>query len=322
VATCFAALLSASSLPSATSAATIVGPNYVTTRNALDTMSRTVVSGPATADQGGSSVTSPSRTSAQPGPTNTGVPAGTVLTQRHSNLVITTPGATYDALDVHGFVTIKAPNVTITRSIIRGGIATGNNPGLVTASDPAATNFRLVDSELLPEFPSVYIDGMRGGNYTLLRDNVHGTVDGAKIIGDNVTIQSSWLHDTVSYPQDPSQNNGPTHNDGVQVLSGSRVRIVGNTIGGGSNSALQVTQGNGVVSDLWFNGNWADGGACTVNINNNPLPTMNGIVVNDNRFGHASTYNCPIIVTRATQLTALRNIYGDTGLPVRIAYGG
>lgn len=258
---------------------------------------------------------------ARPGPTNTGVPAGTVLTPRYGNWVITTAGATYDALDIHGFVTIKAPNVTITRSIIRGGVATANNPGLVTvASIPAATNFRLIDSELVPEFPSVYLDGMRGGNYTLLRDNVHGAVDGAKVIGDNVTIQSSWLHDTVSYPHDPWHNNGPTHNDGVQVLNGTRIRIIGNTIRGGSNSALQVTQGNGVVRDLWFNGNWADGGTCTVNINNYPFPTMSGIVVNDNRFG-PNQHNCPIIVTRATQLTALRNVYDDTGLPVPIAHG-
>jgi hypothetical protein len=263
------------------------------------------------------------RPGGKPGPLNTGVPSGTVLTRHNGNMIITTPGATYDRLDIHGFVTIQAPNVTITRSIIRGGVApTGSNPGIVTATSTATTNFRLTDSELVPEFPSVAIDGMRGWNYTLLRVNIHGTSDSAKIIGDNATIQNSWLHDTVYYAHDPWHNNGPSHNDGVQVLNGHHVRILNNTITGGSNSALQVTQGNGAVSDLWFDGNWADGGSCTLNINNYPLPTMSGVIVNDNRFGHHTTNaNCPVITTRATAPTTLRNVYDDSGAAIVVRYG-
>lgn len=257
----------------------------------------------------------------QPGPTNTGVPAGTVLTQYNGNLVVTTPGAVYDALDIHGFVTIKAANVTIKRSIVRGGVATTGNPGLVTDTDVAGTNFQLTDSELVPQYPSVYIDGVRGANYTVTRSNIHGTVDTAKVIGNNATIQNSWLHDTVYYAYDPAQG-GPSHNDGVQVLNGTKIRILNNTITGADNAGLQVTQGNGVVSDLWFNGNWADGGGCTVNINNTPLASMNAVTVNDNRFGHATrNANCPIIVTKAVALTALRNVYDDTGAVAVVRYG-
>jgi len=280
-----------------------------------------IASGSAWGTTSGMASTAPAPIS-RPGPTNTGVPAGTALRQYYGNLVVTTAGATYDALDIHGFVTIKAANVTITRSIIRGGIATAGNPGLVTDTDAAGLNFALRDSELVPEHPSVYIDGIRGANYTVTRTNIHGTVDTAKVIGNNATIQNSWLHDTVHYLVDPAQGGGPSHNDGVQVLNGTKIRILNNTITGADNSGLQVTQGNGAVSDLWFNGNWADGGGCTANINNYPLASMDAVVVNDNRFGHATRVaNCPIIATRATSLTAMRNVYDDTSTAVVIKWG-
>jgi hypothetical protein len=256
----------------------------------------------------------------RPGSANTGVPAGTHLTVHNGDMTITTAGATYDSLDVHGFVTIKAPNVTIKRSIIRGGVATSGNPGLVTASLASATNFRLEDSELVPEHPSVAIDGMRGFNYTLLRVDIHGTVDGAKVIGNNVNIQNSWIHGTVSYAHDPYQGGGATHNDAIQVLNGHNVHITGNTIAGGTNSALQVTQGNGSVGDFSFNGNWADGGACTVNLADKPLATMSTISVNSNIFGHTSVYaNCAIVYSPGVSMSHTGNTWAGTNDPVALS---
>jgi hypothetical protein len=260
--------------------------------------------------------------SGQPGPSNTGVPLGTPMTQYTGNMVVTTPGVTLSGMDLHGMLTIRAANVTIKNSIIRGAAITSGNPGIVTDTDPAGTNFVLQDSEVVPEYPSVALDGVRGANYTLTRVNVHGTVDGAKVIGDNVTIQNSWLHDTVYYAVDPYQGGQHTHNDGVQVLNGAKIRLLNNTITNNYNSALQVTQGNGVVSDIWFNGNWADGGGCSVNINSTPLAALSAVVVNDNRFGHATrVLNCPVVVSTSTQLTAQRNVYDDTGAAVVIKYG-
>jgi hypothetical protein len=244
---------------------------------------------------------------------NTGVPAGTSLTQYNGNLTVSTAGATYDGLDIHGFVTIKAANVTIKNSIIRGGVATTGNPGIVTDSLSTATNFVLEDSEVVPEHPSVAIDGMRGANYTLLRVNIHGTVDGAKIIGDNVTISQSWLHDTVSYPNDPYQGNGPTHNDGIQILGGHNITVIGNTIAGGTNSGVQITQGSGSVANFAFTGNWADGGACTVNVADKPLATMTTIDISHNIFGHTSIYkNCAIIYSAGVTMTHAGNTWAGT----------
>jgi hypothetical protein len=292
-------------------AATAVPERRAPTSHSLPSLLPSPSSGqPATAPPAG-----------RPGPANTGVPAGTALTARYGDMHVTTPGVTLDALDIHGFVFIEAPNVTIKRSIIRGGRATSGNPGLITAISANGTNFQLADSELAPAYPSVYLDGVKGGNFTLTRVDVHSTVDGVKVFGSNVTIQQSWLHDTIHYASDPNQGGGPSHNDGVQVLGGTSIRIVNNTITGATNAALQVTQGQGRVSGLAFGGNWADGGVCTVNIANIPLPSISGIDVSNNRFGRASQVsNCPIILAVHSQVSISGNVWDDTGKALGARY--
>lgn len=256
-------------------------------------------------------------TTARPGPTNTGVPAGTVLRPHYGNLTITTPGAVYDALDIHGFVTIKAPNVTIKRSRIRGGVATGNI-GLVTNYTPTATGFLLEDSELAPAYPSVWLDGAKGANFTLRRVNSHGTVDNVKVHGPNVVVEQSWLHDSRYFASDPNQGGKPTHNDGVQVLGGHNIRISGNSITGARNAAIMVTQDFSATTDLHLTGNFLDGGACTVNLAHKKLTSMSGLILRDNSFGRGSTYNCPILKSSGTTVTAGNNTYVDNGAAVAI----
>jgi hypothetical protein len=255
----------------------------------------------------------------KPGSSNTGVPVGTQLTQHNGNITVTVAGTHLNAMDLHGFLIIQAANVLVTNSILRGGVATSGNPGLVSDTSAAGTNFVIQDSTIVPEHPSVALDGVRGGNFTLTRVDLYGTVDGAKVIGSNVSIQNSWIHGTVSYPHDPYQGNGPSHNDAVQVLSGSNIHISGNTIAGGSNSGMQVTQGNGTVSGLSFTNNWADGGGCTLNVADAPMTSMAGVNISNNIFGHTSTYaNCAIIVSAGVSLAASGNTWAGTTNPVAI----
>jgi hypothetical protein len=235
----------------------------------------------------------------------------------NGNLTITTAGATYSGLDIHGFVKVQAPNVTIKDSIIRGGPATSNTAIVYDLSN-TATNLLIEDSEIVPAYPSVYIDGIDGWNYTALRVNVHGSVDGLKMFGPNATVQDSWIHGLVTYTSDPSQGGGISHNDGVQVLSGSNLLIQGNTIVGGSNSALMVTQDHGVTDGLVFDGNWVSGGNCTINMTPHPLTTLAAMSVTNNIFTNDSTLHCPILDTLNTDLTAFGNVFAGTGLPVPV----
>jgi hypothetical protein len=75
------------------------------------------------------------------------------------------------------------------------------------------------------------------------------------------------------------------------------------------------------VSGLLFSGNWADGGGCTVNIANLPLASISGITLTNNRFGRASRVpNCPMLATLKSTVAASGNVWGDTGVAVKVRY--
>jgi len=230
---------------------------------------------------------------------------------------ITKAGTVLTGLDIHGFVTIAAPNVTIKNSIIRGGKATGFT-ALVKNLDKSATNFVLTDSELVPQFPSVYIDGLMGANYTAIRLNIHGGVDGAKVLGDNTTIRNSYLHDTVTYAHDPNQGGGRTHNDAIQVLGGNNVKIYNNSVIGGANSALQVTQQTDNTNGLVFANNWVGGGGCSVNVAVKGMSAMTGVNLSGNRFYRTSIYKCPMIVDTTVKADTSNNRYLDNNAAIAI----
>jgi hypothetical protein len=115
--------------------------------------------------------------------------------------------------------------------------------GLVQNVSNSATDFLIEDSELVPSNPSVQIDGIRGWNYTALRVNIHGTTDGIKMYGPNAALEDSYIHGLVTYAHDPDQGGNQSHNDAVQVLSGTNLLVTGNTIvGGKSMGAMTVEQ--------------------------------------------------------------------------------
>jgi hypothetical protein len=254
----------------------------------------------------------------RPSAANTGVPPGTTLTRHYGNITITKAGTVLKDLDVHGFVVVEASNVTIEGSIVRGGVSHGDTALVKVVS---GTNVLVEDSELVPEFPSVHIDGIRGANYTVLRANIHGTTDASKVTGDNVTITDSYIHDLPFWAHDPDQGGKPAHNDGVEIFVGKNLHITDNAfyVASYGNAAMQVNQNLGTVTDLHFTGNYADGGNCTVNLVNLPRPSMTGIQVDDNRFGrNTSIVNCAIFAKNAVTLTDLNDVWDDTGLPVTL----
>ncbi len=254
--------------------------------------------------------TSPS-TSAKPGPTNTGVPTGTALTVHEGDLTITTPGTVVDSLDIRGFVKVSAANVTIRNSIVRGYAATASRSLVI--QDSASGSLLLENSELFAAAPSYWIDGVRGYNITVRRTNIHDVVDTARITGDNVRIESSWLHDNLHYDVAPDQKDG-THDDGIQIQRGNNIDIVGNTIAGAYNAALMYSPGLGPISDVVVSGNWIDGGGCSVNIAEQGRGPAPGLVFKNNVFGRDTRVkDCAIIApdTTAAALTLSGNTYTD-----------
>src|SRR5450432_181235 len=252
---------------------------------------------------------------ARPDATNTGVPSGVTPTVVDHDVTITEDNTAFDSMDVHGFLVVKASNVKITRCIVRGGVATHNGDGIQIAS---GTGTLIEDSEVALAHPSAYLDGIGGSDFTVRRCNIHGGVDGMKV-GSNSSVECNYIHDMSSFDSDPNQNGGPTHNDAIQILSGTKIRITGNQLiaAKDQNSAIQVTQDFGVVADLVVASNWADGGGCSFNFSHKGQPSL-AVTATDNRFGRNSFFNCPILHSIETTLTTSGNVWDDDGTPVPI----
>jgi len=260
--------------------------------------------------------TSPAaRPAGRPTDANTGVPTGTSLRVHEGNIIVTKDGTQLDRLDIRGFVLVRADNVRITNSVVRGGVATGNQ-GLIT--NYGSKNLVIEDTDLVAAHPSVWIDGIKGWNFTARRVHVVGNTDSIKIHGDNVRIENSLLEDTVLYANDPNQGGGPSHNDNIQILKGERIVIKGNTIRGAQNFAVLGAANIGNTPNLVVQGNWLDGGHCTVKLQTIGAWKLSA-TVSDNKFGpHRAVSYCAFQSEPLVELTAWNNIMESTGEAVQI----
>ena len=222
-----------------------------------------------------------------------------------------------DSMDIHGFVRINADNVTIKNSIIRGGYGSSSNLSLVAAYWNHS-NLLIEDSTLDAQYPSYWIDGMKASSFTLDRVNITHVLDSVQVInGGHATITNSWLHGNEHFDPDPLQPDGVSHDDNIQVQGGSDSVIKGNTLEGGYNSSIMVTQNQSAVSGLQISGNWLDGGACTVNVTQAGVGTpIDGLSITDNRFG-PSRYGmtCPMLVPGTSTMNIAGNVWDATGEP-------
>ena len=236
-----------------------------------------------------------------PDASTTGPRAGTTLKRHDGDITVTTPGTVLENLDIHGFVTIKAANVTIRNSIVRGGRAKGYAIGLITNYGYAG--LVIEDTRIEPEFRSVEFDGIKGNNFTARRVHIVGGVDNIKIhSGSNVTIQDSLLENTDYYASDPLQGGGATHNDNIQILDGKNIKITNNTIRGAQNFAVL---GGAHHGDITMNlvGNYLDGGHCTVKLQL-AKTWSNTATVTNNTFGpNRKVKSCPFTAYPTVKLT-------------------
>lgn len=280
---------------------------------------------------GASRSPSPTRTSVEipsaapvrnrPGPSNTGVPAGVILTQRQGNLRITTAGTVVDGIDLHGRVWIDAPNVTIKNSIIRGedGGWTGSS-GLINNTGHQA-GLIVEDSELIPTVLTGWVNGILGSDFTANRLDVVNVIDSIHINGDNVSVTNSWLHDNTHLTSDPNQNGTPSHDDSIQIERGHHLYFAGNSLSGAFNSGVQITQGLGSVADVRFSDNFADGGGCTFNISETRAGPIQSVVITNNRFGrNTKVVDCAIVSPPSTVVIVSDNYFTD-GAVVGITRG-
>ncbi|MDM7830681.1 PKD domain-containing protein, partial [Cellulomonas edaphi] len=246
-----------------------------------------------------------------PGADSTGVPQGTAIAKVHEgNLVIDKAGTVIDGWDIRGYVSIKAKDVVIRNSYIRGPLVPEKND-LVRVQNNAYS-VTIEDSTLAAQTKSPDVDGVKGWNFTLRRVDISNVIDPVHIHGSNVLIEDSWLHDNAHYYNDPNWNGGPSHSDSIQIQGGDNIVIRNSTITGSKNAAIMVTQGTGPVSNLSVTGNYLDDGACTLNISEAASGSPTGVTVASNTFGRGQQYaNCAVRIPSAYSLDLRGNVYED-----------
>jgi hypothetical protein len=258
--------------------------------------------------------------SGAPGSGNTGVPAGTKLTVHNGDLNVTKAGTVIDGLDIRGLVKISAPNVTIKNTIIRGKALSGVAPLINNLG--GNSGLKIVDTELFPSVASPYAMGVYGYNFTATRVNIHGVIDSIHLTGGNVSIDKSWLHDNLHYTSDPNHGGSPSHDDSIQIQTGSNISITNSSISGSHSAGVMITQDRGAVSNFTFTGNYANGGACTINIAEKSHGPVQGVKIADNTFGRDTKHaNCAVIAPTSTPVSQARNFYVPDMTPVAVRKG-
>lgn len=146
-----------------------------------------------------------------PDASDTGVPAGTVLTRYTGPCTITRAGTVIDGRRVACSLRIEAGGVTIRNSVVNGTVA--------NAEDSQGMNFTIVDS--LVNVGNEPGTGIGAADFTAVRVHVTG---GNRSINcwRHCTVRDSFVHGQFD------DQSGVAHESGIRMGSGST--IVGNTI--------------------------------------------------------------------------------------------
>ncbi|MCW2960636.1 MAG: parallel beta-helix repeat protein [Thermoleophilia bacterium] len=210
-----------------------------------------------------------------PTATSTGVPAGTTLrvvganapvpgttlkTDAAGDLTITTAGVVIDRIDLAGQIKVRAADVTIRNSYLRGPKNGGTtDTGIIDSVNAGVKRLIIENNTLIAQRPSIYLDGVKGHDYTARGNKVMNTVDAFGVFnttGDkvyaNVVIDRNYATDLVRFATDHVHTDG-THNDIVQVQGGRNIRITNNNFRGflapgkGNYDAAKPQSGNVII---------------------------------------------------------------------------
>jgi Bacterial Ig-like domain/FG-GAP-like repeat len=210
-----------------------------------------------------------------PDATNTGVPAGVDLTLYNGNLVINTPGAVIDGLDIQGYVYINAPDVTLQNCKV-----TSNDFNVVQIAT-GITGAVVQNCEINGVGTGNDGDNGIGGQGTFIANNIYNIENGINLDGDNSLIQDNYIHDLLA--------SGSPHYDAIQIDgSVSNATISHNTIinSHDQTSAVMIDNYFGPISNITVDNNLLVGGGYTIYVdaqfNSSPIT---GVAITNNHMG-------------------------------------
>lgn len=214
----------------------------------------------------------PAPTSAWPDATNTGVPAGTVLTNSGS-IPTTAAGQVIDAKNVTGMITVNHNNVTVKRCKV-----TGSNFYQINIA-ANVTGCIVEDCEI--DNQSSGGQGINGQG-TFRRNNIHHCSDGINVAGDNTLIEDNFIHH--------SSGTAASHIDAIQADGGFKnLTIRHNTIinENGQTAGIMLDNYWGPIDNVLIENNVVKGGGYTIYLNeaNKTTDKMTNVRVLNNRLG-------------------------------------
>jgi hypothetical protein len=285
----------------------------------------------------------------KPDASNTGYLPGTSFTSTISNNITYSSannGQTIQNTIFTGKVTVTGQNITFRNCWFRS-----SSGEMLNCNNDTVDNLLIEDCTFKPMSPNLNLNAIFGRNFTAKRCNISGTVDAFSIVGKNtgvidlgVNILGCYAHDLSYFSPCPHHSDNQTHNDVIQVhYGGSNIVIRGNTlralidpnIGDASEPSVdqdgQHISGNTYypslshmsvlmlspiavnITNLTFDKNYADGGACLINCGSHTA--MTGFVVSNNKWGRnmrlGETFT--ILAKAAQPITITGNVYEDNG---------
>jgi hypothetical protein len=235
-----------------------------------------------------------------------------VSLKRSGSVTVTKAGTVLDSLDIKGNLEIKANNVTVRRS----RITAGNFNAIRVYS--GFTGLQVVDSEVVGvnSVGNHCSVAVTGPGVTLTRVDIHDCEDGFHP-GSNSTIQDSFIHNLWLGTDATGTRVVDTHNDGVQVMSGSHFVIRHNRIeiGHNENATVFVKADFGPITDVVIDGNYLDGGSYTIFGGDTATYRVTDISITDNTFGSSRLYG-QLLTARWTGPTVVTGNTTTAGEPV------
>ena len=248
------------------------------------------------------------------------------LERYDGDLTITTPGQVVEGLDVTGVLRIRADGVTVRRTTVRGGDRGPGYRGAVLVALAGDQRGALIeDVTVRPSHPVVGMNGVQVSSATVRRADVSGSTDGILAYGDDVRVEGSYVHDLRHWAKDPSQRDG-SHDDALQFEGGARASVVGNSLSGGHNTGIMITQNYARVDGLAIDRNYLGGGVITLNTSEKERGPYAGFRVTDNRFlgdqSNRDGVQAVITATTRARATVDDNVLDTTGAPIKVLDAG
>lgn len=147
-----------------------------------------------------------------PGPSNTGVPAGTTLSAYAGTMTITVANTVIDSKTVTGTLRIKAAGVVVKNSLINGRVYIDNDDA------GAGYSMTIQDTEVVGGAinPNDYNFNVGMADFTLIRGKIHGGGLGVDC-ESNCTVQDTYIYGMAT------DSTGVAHEGAIRVSNDTNV---------------------------------------------------------------------------------------------------